>query len=195
MLGHALPSGDVAELIERALDSLVEKLEKQKFAKCASPRPQRGAAKGRHIPAEVKRAVWERDGGRCTFVSEQGRRCESRKALEYDHVDPVARGGQATVGGIRLLCRVHNQHAAECEFSAEFIRAKREEAQRMVAEAKARAAAEAASQQRVAPHDGTGRPAGPTGQATHGFDEPKKPGDHSRSEVVPTFRLTLSPHL
>jgi hypothetical protein len=63
LLGHALPSGDVANVIERALDALIDRLEKQKFAKCARSRPQRGAPKGRHIPAAVKRAVVERDGG------------------------------------------------------------------------------------------------------------------------------------
>ena len=57
----------------------------------------------------MKRAVWERDGGRCTFVSESGHRCESRTRLEYDHVEPVAQGGQATVKDLRLRCRAHNQ--------------------------------------------------------------------------------------
>ena len=51
----------------------------------------------RTIPAHVKRAVWERDRGQCTFVGEAGHRCHARKFLEFDHVDPVARGGQATV--------------------------------------------------------------------------------------------------
>src|SRR5258706_2299582 len=75
LLGHALPSADVAKVFERALDVLVEKLEKQKFAKCGRPRSQkRSSLKSRHIPAEVKRAVWERDGGRRTFVSDAGRR-------------------------------------------------------------------------------------------------------------------------
>src|SRR5206468_9120710 len=75
LLGHALPSGDVAKVFERALDVLVEQLEKQKFAKCDRPRSQKhGSPNSRHIPAAVKRAVWERDGGQCTFVSDAGRR-------------------------------------------------------------------------------------------------------------------------
>src|SRR5882672_3954587 len=99
LLGHALPSGDVAKLFDRALDVLVEQVEKQKFAKCARPRSQkRGSPKGRHIPAAVKRAVWERDGGQCTFVSDAGRRCEAQGAVEFDHIEALARGGESTVG-------------------------------------------------------------------------------------------------
>jgi hypothetical protein len=49
LLGHAVPSGDIAEVLERALDALVEKLERQKSARSARPRPQRAAAKGRQV--------------------------------------------------------------------------------------------------------------------------------------------------
>jgi HNH endonuclease len=55
-----------------------------------------------------------------------GHRCEERKDLEFDHIEPYAKGGEATVGGIRLLCRAHNE--AERAFGAEFMRHKRETA-------------------------------------------------------------------
>ncbi len=80
----------------------------------------------------MKRAVWARDGGQCTFVSEVGHRCQARKLIEFDHVEPVARGGTATVAGIRLRCRAHNQYGAEREFGAGFMRGKREAARRVV---------------------------------------------------------------
>jgi hypothetical protein len=133
LLGHRLPSGDMAQVLDRALDALIEKLEKTKFAATARPRRsanQRPSANPRHIPARVKRAVWERDGGQCTFVGEAGRRCAARKLLEFDHIEEVARGGQASVTGIRLRCRAHNQYGAECAFGAGFMRHKREEARR-----------------------------------------------------------------
>jgi len=82
----------------------------------------------RHIPADVKREVWERDGGQCTYVSDSGRRCEERGLLEFDHMDPVALGGEASIERIRLRCRAHNQLEAELVFGAEFMRYKREEA-------------------------------------------------------------------
>ena len=143
LLGHALPSGDIAKVFERALDSLVKQLEKQKFAKCDRPRPQEGVAKGRHIPAAVKRAVYERDGVQCTFVSDKGKRCESRTSLELDHIDPVARGGESTTDNLRVRCRVHNQYEAECTFSPEFMAGKREQAREWAAQAKANAEAKA----------------------------------------------------
>ena len=118
-------------MVDRALDALIEKLERRKFAATSRPRQARRRASDdpRHIPAAVKRAVWERDHGRCTFVSEQGERCPAHSRLEFDHADPVARGGGATVGNLRLRCRAHNQYAAERMFGAEFMKEKRVRAQ------------------------------------------------------------------
>jgi len=126
LLGHAVPNADLAQVLDRALDLLVAQLERQKFAKTDRPCPCHRSDDARHIPASVKRAVWERDGGRCTFVSENGHRCESRTRLEWDHVEPVARGGHPTVKGLRLRCRAHNQLAAERAFGRDFMNAKRE---------------------------------------------------------------------
>jgi hypothetical protein len=143
LLGHQIPSGEIAQVFERALDALIPQLEQRKFAATARPRPgrRRPTRSPRHIPAQVKRTVWVRDGGQCTFVSEAGRRCPARKCLEFDHIDEVARGGEATVAGIRLLCRADNEFAAECTFGSEFMRHKRIAAAEARAEAKERAAA------------------------------------------------------
>ena len=143
LLGHQIPPGEIAPVIERALEALIAQLEKRKFAATSRPRPRRphSSAHPRYVPASVKRAVWQRDGGQCTFVSEGGRRCSERSALEFDHVDPVARGGEATIGGLRMRCRAHNQYAAERTFGSEFMSHKRQEAQRnRAAAARARAA-------------------------------------------------------
>jgi 5-methylcytosine-specific restriction endonuclease McrA len=130
LLGHSLPSGDLAQVLDRALDALIEKLERRKFARAVRPRQSsRPSKRTRHIPAHVRRTVWERDSGQCTFVSDSGRRCSSRKCLEFDHVEPLARGGRATVAGIQLRCRAHNQCGAERAFGAEFMRGRREAAQ------------------------------------------------------------------
>jgi len=141
LLGHQVPSGDIAAVVERALDVLVEQLEKRRFAATDQPNcgTRRGTASPRHVPADVKRTVWERDEARCTFVSETGRRCEARSRLEFDHVLEVARGGEATVDGIRLRCRAHNQYTAECTFGTEFMRHKRIAAAEVRDAAKARA--------------------------------------------------------
>jgi hypothetical protein len=118
----------VAEALDRAFDALLEKLEKRKFAATQRPRVCRGSANPRYVPADVRRAVNARDGGQCTFVSDSGRRCDARRFLEYDHVLEVARGGRATVEGIRLRCRAHNQYSAEQTFGVQFMRRRRREA-------------------------------------------------------------------
>ena len=129
LFSHQIRQGDLEAMFELALDQLIVVGEKRKFA--ASDRPQRVACKStnpRHIPNRVKREVWKRDGGQCTFVSDSGHRCEARTLIEYDHVEEVARGGRATVARIRLRCRAHNQFTAEQTFGREFMANKREEA-------------------------------------------------------------------
>jgi len=76
----------------------------------------------------VKREVWARDHGRCTFVGTTGHRCEAQDALEFDHVIPVARGGPSTPENLRLLCRAHNQHEADQAFGEGFMHGMRERA-------------------------------------------------------------------
>ena len=60
----------------------------------------------------MKRAVWARDDGKCSWPLDSGGTCGSTLRLEIDHVVPRGRGGPSTVDGCRLLCRVHNQLAA-----------------------------------------------------------------------------------
>jgi hypothetical protein len=80
--------------------------------------------RSRYVRAAVKRAVYLRDEARCSFVAQDGRRCEARALLELDHAKPWARLGDAGADNIRLRCRAHNQlHAREC-FGARHIEAK-----------------------------------------------------------------------
>jgi len=126
LLSHSQPSEDVAEVLKDGLKRLVEDLRKRKRAETHAPRPPRRLASGtRTVPAHVRREVWKRDQGRCTFVSDSGHRCDSRRYLEFDHVEPFARGGHATIDGMRLRCRAHNQYEAEQIFGAGFMARKR----------------------------------------------------------------------
>jgi 5-methylcytosine-specific restriction endonuclease McrA len=114
LLRHAVPNGDPAQVFARALDVLVEDLVKQKYAATCQPRTSRGqASESRHIPADVKRAVFIRDRGRCAFVGTHGRRCGERALVEFHHLVPYAAGGGPTVDNIALRCRPHNDHEAE----------------------------------------------------------------------------------
>lgn len=71
------------------------------------------AAKPRHIADESRDAVFVRDGGRCTFVSQDGTRCESAHGLQIDHIQPFSIGGTHDLSNLRLLCAAHNRRAAE----------------------------------------------------------------------------------
>ena len=77
-------------------------------ATTSTPKPR---ASGRAIPTAVKRQVWQRDGGRCSYVDrETGRRCNSRHLIEIDHILPYALGGGADPENLRLVCRAHHRH-------------------------------------------------------------------------------------
>ena len=117
LLSHVLPNGDPGPIFARALDLLVEDLVRQKYAVTAQPRPARGTAlDSRHVPAEVKRAVFIRDRGRCAFASSDGRTCGERAFVEFHHVVPFAVGGGATVENVQLRCKAHNGYEAEVFF-------------------------------------------------------------------------------
>jgi hypothetical protein len=114
LLGHAVPNGDLAQVVDRALTLLVADLERKKFAATSRPRMSVAASNDdSHIPAVVRRGVAARDGGRCAFVSRSGRRCGERRFLEFHHIVPLAAGGRATIENIELRCRSHNGYAVD----------------------------------------------------------------------------------
>ena len=128
LLATSVPRRDYAQRLDRALDALIEKLEKRRFGKTDSPRKARPSKNDDHIPAAVKRDVCERDAGQCTFQNASGMRCEKRGDLQYDHVRPKAMGGKSTTSNLRLRCHAHNQLEAERMFGVEFVDKKRAQA-------------------------------------------------------------------
>ena len=86
-------------------------------------------SRSRYIPATVKREVWRRDQGCCSYVDrDSGRRCGSRYRLEIDHIVPFALGGSAEPGNLRLRCEAHHKlrhtqnHAAHARVPTEALR-------------------------------------------------------------------------
>ena len=73
----------------------------------------------RHIPAAVRTAVWDRDGGQCAFVARSGHRCAQRSFLQSHHLQPFALRGPATIHNIALRCGRHNQYEGELDFGAD----------------------------------------------------------------------------
>jgi hypothetical protein len=124
---HQVPDGDLATIVELALDLLIERRLKSHFGQTSRPRKSSGKVKSgsRHIPATVRRTVSARDGMRCTFVSDAEHRCEAREWLEFHHDEAFARGGPPNADNIRLLCQSHNQLTAERDFGPLFMEGKR----------------------------------------------------------------------
>jgi 5-methylcytosine-specific restriction endonuclease McrA len=124
LMSHANPSGDLATVVERALDLLLVKLEKERLGKVTRSRPTRPkradgprAPRARTaIPRAVRREVFERDGEQCTFRDDQGRQCPARSHLELDHAHPHALGGPDVTANLRVRCRAHNRLHAEAVF-------------------------------------------------------------------------------
>jgi hypothetical protein len=127
LLSHSVPSGELAAVIERALDALIAGEVRRRMG-AGLPRKARALREGsRHVPVEVARAVWERDGSRCAFVDARGRRCTERKFLTLEHRFPHALGGASTVENVCLLCAGHNRYTAREVFGLAHLERKRTE--------------------------------------------------------------------
>ena len=64
----------------------------------------------RHIPAAVRRHIWQRDGGRCCYRDPlTGRRCSSSHLLQIDHLLPVSEGGGPEPSNLVLRCFAHHR--------------------------------------------------------------------------------------
>jgi hypothetical protein len=119
LMRSEVPDGDLAAIIERAVTEKLERLEARRFGKSAAPKKPSDAvtsAASRYIPAAVRRAVHLRDGGRCRFVDEEGRRCSERHRLEFHHRRPYGMGGDNSPANISLLCATHNRLLAEHDY-------------------------------------------------------------------------------
>ncbi len=120
LMRSSVPDGDLTKLIEQAVTEKLERLEARRFAQVRAPRKTLSGSdmtpKARRIPAAVRRAVYERDGGRCRYVDEQGRRCIAREGLEFHHRRPFGHGGDHSLENIALACRTHNGYLAEVDY-------------------------------------------------------------------------------
>ena len=124
LMRSSVPDGDLGVLIEAAVTEKLERLEAKRLGKTKSPRKTLAetdtAPTSRHVPGPVRRAVWERDEGRCTFVDARGRRCQARDRLEFHHHGtPYGRGGDHSPVAVRIMCRTHNQLQAELDYGKE----------------------------------------------------------------------------
>ena len=105
LLAHKFPFGEMEHVLFEVVEFYLEKHDPQTTLSLGRTVPVKGSTS---ITATVRRAVWARDGGRCTFVGPDGIPCQTRRMLEIDHRIPRALGGLDTVENLRLLCRPHN---------------------------------------------------------------------------------------
>jgi len=143
---HQNPSGELAPIVEQALDLLLERLMQRRFGRKArasrapnliasgttrqaatpssSVSPMEKAEARQPAPSRgsarignaTRRIVSQRDGLCCTWVDPSGKRCASRAWLEFDHRVPRGKAGGSAVENVRLLCRAHNRLSAELHY-------------------------------------------------------------------------------
>jgi hypothetical protein len=121
-LSHSHPGASDADLIEAGLDLILQRHARRRGigakprkpahpGTTSSPEPTAAelseAPRSRHVPADVWRAVWERDRGCCAWPLEGGGVCKSTLRVQLDHVDGFALGGETSVERCRLLCAFH----------------------------------------------------------------------------------------
>ena len=116
----SVPDGDLAAIIDLAVTEKLQRLEARRFARTEAPRKTLRetdtSPTSRHVPAAVRRAVHDRDGGRCVYVDPQGRRCPAREYLELHHRRPYGHGGDHSPENLCLMCRAHNSYLAELDY-------------------------------------------------------------------------------
>jgi len=150
LMRSSVPDGDLAVIIEQAVTEKLERLEARRFGRAKAPRKleveatsaspvgegrgeatsgerrttKRKAPSTRHVPAAVRRAVHERDGGRCRYVDAQGRRCSARERLEF-RPDTRSASGVTTPSQISLVCKAHNRYLAEVDYGRQALARRR----------------------------------------------------------------------
>jgi 5-methylcytosine-specific restriction endonuclease McrA len=119
-LSHKWPAGGLEEVLHECLRVTLETIERRRRGagkRKVSKAPPVGSP---YVPAAVRDQVWRRDEGRCAFVG-GGRRCDSRHRVQMHHLDPRAKGGEATVENLSLRCQAHNLYAAEQDYGRDYI--------------------------------------------------------------------------
>ena len=111
-----------AEWLEK--NDPVERDNRRKLRKKeTTPRRNKPGETSRYISSAVRDAVFKRDGGRCTFVGANGKRCNSKWDLEIHHDEvPFARGGNHSINNLKLLCAAHNKLEAERVYGVKYTK-------------------------------------------------------------------------
>jgi hypothetical protein len=145
-LSHKMPGAGLEAVLHECIRATLKQIEKRRQGAGSKEVVETPPPGTTYVPAPVRKEVWRRDGGRCTFVSTDGQRCGSRHQLEFHHLLAVANGGLSTVKNVCLRCRAHNRYAAEQDFGVAHV------ARKIASRREARAGATGAG---AAPASGT----------------------------------------
>jgi len=137
-LSHSHPGASEETIIEVGLDlinerharrrGLVKNPRKRAPAPAESSPPMKEPADpakdpGRYVAAEVRRAIWVRDQGKCQWPIEGGGICGATCRAELDHASkPFAKGGRIIKPEDgRVLCDFHQDVSARKEFGDDLM--------------------------------------------------------------------------
>ncbi len=130
-----IPGGDLASIIDAAVSEKLERLEAKRYGRTNKSRKNLEDADTspgvRGISAAVKRAVWARDRGQCTFLNARGKRCPECHRLEFHHDEPYGLGGDRSVDNVRLACPALNAYMPELDYGKEKMDRHRRSAERV----------------------------------------------------------------
>ncbi|MBI2604933.1 MAG: HNH endonuclease [Deltaproteobacteria bacterium] len=85
--------------------------------------PEKQVTKSRYIPMNIRTMVRVRSEQRCEYADPvTKRRCESKSGLQFDHINPFAKGGAHTFQNLRHYCKAHNTLAAIEQFGGAKMR-------------------------------------------------------------------------
>src|SRR6185436_2163701 len=95
-LGHKHPGADLEAILMEGLDLVLAKADQRRAQVERSRQPRVDAAlksteptaASRYVPANVRRAVWKRDGQKCQWPIANGGVCGATRRLELDHIRP-----------------------------------------------------------------------------------------------------------
>ncbi len=128
LLAHGLVNANgysdlITNLIERVLKEERRKREIKNVGTTASPEKfkqsnhqstsqntNQNSERNRFANTTLKRQIWTRAQSCCEYIdTKTKRRCESRFALEIDHINPWADGGATVLENLQLLCGSHHR--------------------------------------------------------------------------------------
>jgi hypothetical protein len=123
-LSHSHPGATEEQIIEVGLDRIIERHAKRRglvknprksppSVSAPAPSTRTPRSRARYVPAHLRRAIWERDQGKCQWPTHDGGVCGSTCRVEVDHVEPFGKGGRIdTPEDGRLLCKFHQDVSA-----------------------------------------------------------------------------------